>query len=94
MSENTRKISNDTAQPVPFCCQRRLLGGKTYACEEVIDVVLQPKQIINKSRMEINSCKCLSHDVMIGKPDSRTVTTSNHHFLRINAFIMIVNCEM
>lgn len=89
-----RKISKDTSQPVPFCCQRLLLGRKMYACEEVIDVVLHPKQIINKSRMQIDSCKCLSHDVMRGKTDSRILTRNNHHFLRIDAFIMIVNGEM
>lgn len=30
---------------------------------------------------------------MIGKTDSRTLTTSNHLFLKTDALIMIVNCE-
>jgi len=49
VSENMRIISSDTCQPVPFCCQRLLLSGKMYACEELKAVVLQPKQIINTS---------------------------------------------
>lgn len=65
-----------------------------YAREEVIDVVLQPKHIINKSRMQIDNCKCLSHKVMIGKTDFRTITANNHHFLMTDAFTLTVNCEM